>query len=412
MSTPTDCKGKSPFLLWTVYFIYFFCGLTQFFEGAFLPEFREIFHLGYQQQMYTMFAKNVPFALALGIGFAVRSIGYKRCLTVAMLLFSAGTFLLIPGLRSQSYGLVLLGFFLIGLGFNFQMVAGNPLLTALGPSTTSSSRLNLGNALGAFAQILAPAALSIMMPAVALSVTGRLPAMTRLFSVLAAVLFATAFVTAVGKGVPTPLDAAPAQAQRLERNRLLNGDLLFAFVTILVVLGAEASLFGFFRNYLEDPSVAGLTPPQSQRFFTVYLAAFALGRMAASWIQKRVDPAAHLLLHAGFAVVCLVGMIFARGAFAIVSVLAIGLFVSIFYPTLYALAISKAGAWTGEASGLLTMGFLGCAIIPVLQGRLADGIGLRNAYALDIIAYLCAAAYALRQLRASAPKAALAARSV
>ncbi len=134
-------------MLSLVYFIFFFCGLTQCFEGVFLPEFKVYFGLGYQQQMYTMFAKNIPFLLAVGIGYLIRYVGYRACMTVAMALFSAGTLMLIPGLRTGRYEIVLLGFFLIGLGFNCELVAGNPMLSALGPAAQASSRLNFGNAL-------------------------------------------------------------------------------------------------------------------------------------------------------------------------------------------------------------------------------------------------------------------------
>ena len=78
-------------LLYTVYFIYFFCGMALCFEGAFNPEFKDHFHLSYQQQQYTTFAKNIPFALAVVIGFLIPRIGYKNCLSVAMGLFAAGT---------------------------------------------------------------------------------------------------------------------------------------------------------------------------------------------------------------------------------------------------------------------------------------------------------------------------------
>lgn len=399
LQNPPEKATNATVFLWTVYFIYFFCGLTQCFEGAFLPEFKEHFRLGYQQQMYLMFAKNIPFVLAIAIGLAVRSIGFKKCLTVAMLLYAGGTFLLVPGLQATSYGVVLLGMFLIGLGFNFQMVAGNPLLTTLGPEEGSSSRLNLGNSLGAFAQIMAPAILSFLIPATAVSVDAKLPVMYRLFIVLGAVLLVTAAVTAVAKKVETPFERTRAGTGRRAGLHLLTANLVSGFLTILLVLGAEAALFGFFRNYLEDPSIAGLSPRQSQRMFTVYLAVFAVGRMAASWIQKHIRPAIHVILHAGAAIVCVVAVMTTHGTPAIAAMLAAGFFVSIFYPTLYALAIEGMGEWTGEASGLLTVGFLGCAVIPVLQGRLADAIGIQNAYVLDLVAYVCAAAYGVARLR-------------
>jgi FHS family L-fucose permease-like MFS transporter len=90
---------------------------------------------------------------------------------------------------------------------------------------------------------------------------------------------------------------------------------------------------------------------------------------------------------------------FAKGTAAVVAVTAIGFFVSIFFPTLYSLVIVGMGDLTGQASGLLTMGFVGCALIPVLQGRLADTIGLQLCYALGVGAYLLALLYALDRWR-------------
>ena len=126
-----NCAERT--LLLTVYFIYFFCGMTLCFESVFLPEFKEYYQLNYQQQMYTMFAKNVPFLAAVAIGVLMQRIGFKTCLSVAMLLYALGTLLLVPGLASsQNYWMVLLAFFVIGTAFNFQLVAGNPLLMRIG----------------------------------------------------------------------------------------------------------------------------------------------------------------------------------------------------------------------------------------------------------------------------------------
>ena len=119
-------------LLYSVYFIYFFCGMAMCFEGAFMPEFKELFHLGYQQQMYIIFAKNIPFVLfSLLIGLLSKKTGFKNCLTIAMFLFAAGTALLIPGMIQRNFYFLFFAFFVIGTGFNFELVAGNPLLSRL-----------------------------------------------------------------------------------------------------------------------------------------------------------------------------------------------------------------------------------------------------------------------------------------
>jgi len=171
---------------------------------------------------------------------------------------------------------------------------------------------------------------------------------------------------------------------------------VLGFVAIFLILGVEAGLFGLYRNFLEDPAIAGLTARQSQRLFTVYFALFALGRLAASWVQKRIRPSTQLVWHLAAAGVCLAVAIAARGWVAVAAVTAIGFFVSILFPTLYAIAIEGMGELTGQVSGLLVMGFVGCAVIPVVQGRLADTIGLQPSYAIGFAAYAFAAWYTLR----------------
>jgi MFS transporter, FHS family, L-fucose permease len=176
---------------------------------------------------------------------------------------------------------------------------------------------------------------------------------------------------------------------------------MFGFVTIFLVLGAEAGLFGLYRNYLEDAKIAGLTTHQSQFMFTVYFAVFALGRLVGSAVQKKIHPATTLVFGATVALFLLAVIVTAKGPLAIAAITAIGFFVSIFFPTLYALAIEGLGEQTAKASGLLTMGFLGCAVLPVLQGWLADrpGLGLQRSYALSFLAYLAVLAYAWKAMR-------------
>ncbi len=421
-SAPTPAPSSGP-LLYTVYFIYFFCGLTLCFEGAFNPEFKDYFQLGYQQQMYTMFAKNIPFVLAVGIGLLIARLGYKNCLTTGMVLFAVDTLLLVPGLHGGSYALVLVAFFIIGLGFNFQLVAGNPLLSALGPADGASSRLNLGNALGAIAQILGPVTLTLIIPAGVTKVEDKLPYMKGLFTVIGALLLGIAWLTflirtgAVGvlrAGSPEEKGAAGTAVLPTTRAtvaspgpRWLTPGLVFGFAAIFLALGAEAGLFGLYRNYLEDPRIAGLTSRDSQRMFTLYFAVFALGRVIGSAVQKKIRPVWTLMIGAVAALALLGVIVSARGTVAIAAVTTIGFFVSIFFPTLYALAIEGLGEQTAKASGLLTMGFLGCATFPVLQGRIADRFGLQCSYALAFAAYAGVLAYAWTHVstRKAAPNA-------
>jgi FHS family L-fucose permease-like MFS transporter len=288
----------------------------------------------------------------------------------------------------------------IGMGFNFQLVAGNPLLSGLGPPEGGSSRLNLGNALGAVAQIIAPLILTLLIPAGAVTVADRIPYMKVLFGVIGAVLLGIMVLTLLARNVDIsaslqatasgPASTGPAVSLWSQPKILLG------FLTIFLVLGAEAGLFSFFRNFLEDPAVARVSSRDSQRLFTVFFAVFAGGRLAGSWLQKRVKPASSLAFNALAALVLAGVVTVAKGPAAIVAVILLGFFVSIFFPTLYSLAIAGLGEQTAKASGLLTMGFLGCALLPVLQGKLADTMGLQRSFWVLAPPYLFALFYALK----------------
>lgn len=384
-------------LLLLVYFIYFFCGLTQCFESVFLPEIRTLYHLNYQQQMYTILAKNLPFLVAPAIGLFTARLGCKPCLAIAMLLYALGAACMAAAVGNGSYIFVLLSFFVIGTGFAVQMVAGNPLLRALGPVDLAASRMNLGNALGAIAQILAPALLTLLIPASAVLVSERLPRIRGLFATLAALLIAVTVLVYNSRDSRADLPISP-RAKSAALELLAQPHDWLGFGTIFLVLGIEASLFVMYRNYVESPAIAGLSAHSSERLLTLYFALFAAGRLAGSWIQKRIRPELNVIAFAVPAALCLVGVVTMRGRVALAAVTTVGFFISIFFPTLYAVFLRDSHGNPALSSGMLTMGFLGCAVIPVLQGRLADSFGLSNSYLPGIAIYILVALIAAREL--------------
>ena len=392
-------------LLYSVYFIYFFCGMAMCFEGAFMPEFKEHFQLTYQQQMYTMFAKNIPFVIfSILIGLLSKKIGFKNCLTIAMFLFAIGTALLITGLQSGNYAVVLVAFFVIGTGFNFELVAGNPLLSGLGDHAGSSSRLNLGNALGAIAQIIAPLIILIILPVSVVTIKDKIPYMNDLFLAIAIILVITGILTVILKDGKINFDEQ--KYNQLDKSVhvesvLHNKKLILGFIAIFIALGAESGIFGLYRNYLEDPTIAALSSHQSYVLYTIYFATFAVGRLVGAFVQKRINPALTLVFCVMVAMVLLLIMMTTTGIVAVVSITLLGFFISIFFPTLYAISIEGMGKNTAIASGLLTMAFLGAAILPVLQGKLADWLGLKYSFLISIATYSYVLYFALRNIKYS-----------
>lgn len=309
-------------LLYLVYFIYFFCGMTQSFESVILPELKEYFHLGYQQQMYVVTAKSIPFVLCPLLALFIQKVGYVRSLGIAMSMYTAGTALLIPGLAFSHYWIVLIGFGIIGSGFTLQMIAGNPMISALGPASGSSSRLNLGNALGAIAQIIAPALMSIILPATAIAVQSKMPRILGLLLVLGALLTVISAITFGMRSSFTDFTDAAAgigSPRAAERSAWRNPAVITGACIIFLVLGAEASLFSNFLNFVESGSAGSLSSHVAQRLFTIYFALFAGGRLSAAWLQKRISPEVHLVISLAGALISLGVLMFTTGTAAVVG---------------------------------------------------------------------------------------------
>jgi FHS family L-fucose permease-like MFS transporter len=165
---------------------------------------------------------------------------------------------------------------------------------------------------------------------------------------------------------------------------------------IFLVLGAEASLFSNFLNFVESPLIASYSSHAAQRLFTVYFGLFAAGRLSAAWWQRRISPEFHLLICLVASLLSLCLILSNSGVVAVAAALALGFFVSIFFPTLYAMGLRDAGPWKAQASGMLTIGFLGAAFVPIMQGHLADYAGLQRSYLMETCIYLVITVYAGR----------------
>jgi len=407
--------------LYLVYFIYFFCGMAQCFESVFPNEFIEYFHLTNTQWAYTSLAKNSAFLLlSIPIGYIASNIGYRKCLTIAMFLYATGTFLIIPALNHGWYWLILSAFFIVGAGFNFQLVVGNPLLSDLGKPEGSASRLNFGNALGAIAWIIAPLLITIIVPAGITHSAGKIPYMIRIFSAIATILVITLIATLfVREQNQSPKrDKKPASVKSSDAPVWKNTRVLLGFVAIFLVLGCEGGIFSFYQVYLKNSTstlselqksnftyYTGIQLTQNQLLFTVFFSLYAAGRLLASIIQRKVKPAFTVIGTLAISLVILVLVVFVTKSIAgIILITCLGFFISILFPTLYAMAIEGLGENTAKASGILTMGFLGGTVIPVIQGKLADIFTVGFSFITAIVAYVIVLMYVFYYLRVTSKK--------
>ena len=164
-------------------------------------------------------------------------------------------------------------------------------------------------------------------------------------------------------------------------------------IAIFLYVGAEVSIGSFLINYLSLPTIGNISEAEAARYVSLYWGGAMVGRFAGFMLLRTLDPHRLLGTFAMVAAVLAGVTMLTEGRNALWSVVAIGLFNSIMFPNIFALGIARMGAMTDKASSLLIMAIVGGAIVPLLQGLLADRIGIQHAFILPLLCYLYVAFY-------------------
>ena len=318
----------------------------------------------------------------------------------------------------RSYPLFLLALFVLASGITLLQVAANPYVAILGKPETASSRLNLTQAFNSLGTTIAPYFGSLLILSIAAKSTEEIAKMNSAnltayqlaeasavqvpYLALAAALFLIAGLIAVFK-LPK-IEASSVTSS--EGNGKSYDDqhpsawkykhLLLGAVAIFVYVGAEVSIGSFLVNYFGDPEIMGLAEAEAGKFVSFYWGGAMVGRFIGSAVQRKIKPGYVLSFNAVFASLLVVVSMLTYGYVAMWSILLVGLFNSIMFPTIFTLAINGLGKHTGQGSGILCMAIVGGAIIPVIQGFLADNIGIHHAFILPVICYFFIAYYGVR----------------
>ena len=171
--------------------------------------------------------------------------------------------------------------------------------------------------------------------------------------------------------------------------------LVLGAVGIFVYVGAEVSIGSFLVNFFAEPSIAGMAEDTAAHYVSYFWGGAMVGRFIGSFAMRYIDDGKALAFNAVIAGILLVVTVFTTGHTAMWAVLAIGLFNSIMFPTIFSLALHGLGRLTSQGSGILCLAIVGGAILPVAQGALADAIGVQLAFLMPVICYVYIAYYGL-----------------
>ena len=435
---------RGPFTVMTV--LFFMWGFMTVFNDILIPRFKEAFTLNYFQAMLVQFAffgayfigALLYYLISAVAGDPIARIGYKNGVVIGLLISAAGSALFWPAAAALSYALFLAGLFVVGLGFAMLQIAANPYVTILGPERTASSRLNLAQAFNSvgttigpliggylifqyFAKTGAHGAESVKVPYIAFCVV---------FLVLAAVFFFTHLPHIVGEG-------------KIERGAgaLKHPQVILGALAIFMYVGGEVSVGSSIINFLGQKSVAGLDPVEASKYVSLFWGGMLIGRfmgavelsemkktnkqlllvaipavavailaalrgwaivgnylplLAVCWLLFQFGRALAgrtLLIFSATIMVLLAVAIAIGGRLAMWCVVGVGLFTSIGWPNIFSLALEGMGVYKSQVSSLLVMSVLGGALLPPLQGHIADVVGLQFSYIVPLVAYAYVAFY-------------------
>lgn len=396
--------------------LFFMWGFLTCLNDILVPHLKPIFDLNYAQVMLIQFAFfSAYFFFSIPAGKVIDWIGYKRAMVVGLLTMGVGALIFIPAASAPSFPLFLTALLILGAGITVLQVAANPYVAVLGAPQTASSRLNLTQAFNSLGTFLAPyfgsffilsgAALSLeemrnLSPA-ALYAYRLHEASSVKLPYLGISLALVVLATIIGSVKLPPMTTAARHGETATAHASIwkYRHLVLGAVAIFVYVGAEVSIGSFLVNYFTQPDIGGLTAKAAAKFVSFYWGGAMVGRFIGSAILRKVRTGTLLAIVAIVACLLVITSMATTGHFAMVAILLVGLFNSIMFPSIFTLGIAELGPLTGDASGLLNTAIVGGAIIPVLEGALADRIGLHHAFIIPAICYLYILYYALKGSR-------------
>ncbi|BAI95796.1 L-fucose permease [Sphingobium indicum UT26S] len=389
--------------------LFFMWGFITVINNTLLPHLRSVFELSYTQTtliesvwFIAYFVASIPSAKL------IERIGYQRSLVTGLLVMAAGALGMMLAASIPSYGVTLLMLFVIASGITLLQVAANPYVAVVGRPETASSRLNLVQAMNSAGTMLAPMFGAYLILGrskggtaqgeVVLTQAERLADAQSVilpYGLVAMVLVVLAVVIA-----RFPLPAMGASATRLAKEERkkhslwAHRNLVFGIPAIFIYLIAEIGVANLFVNFVSQPDIANLTHEQAGRYLTFLWGGMMVGRFAGSAIMQRFDAGKVLAAFSIGAFLVMMITVFTHGEVAMWSLILVGLFHSIMFPTIFTLGIKGLGPLTEEGSGLLIMAIAGGALV-VVQGWLADHFGLQTSFLLTAACELYILFYAL-----------------
>lgn len=405
--------------------LFFMWGFITVLVDSLIPRLKEVFELSFFEAGLVQFAFFLAYGLlSIPSGFILAKIGYKKGILLGLAIMGVGCLLFYPAASLRLFPIFLIGYFILAGGMTVLQVAANPYVAVLGSEETASSRLNLSQAFNSLGTAIAPAFGAIFLLSDSIKSSNEIAlfsateketyfineasAVQLPFIVLAVSLLVLALLISFIK-LPNILNkennAGHGYTEALKHKVLKLGA-----IGIFVYVGAEVAIGSYLVNYFLDMNMADLirnnnfmatlskTVLQQDiatvdnkaivgSFVLFYWSGAMVGRFIGAYLTRIIAPSKVLALFATMAITLLAISMLTNGFIAMWSILLVGLFNSIMFPTIFTLSLNGLGEYKPQASGILCTAIVGGAIIPPLYGYLTDNFDFKPALTLMVLCY-------------------------
>jgi FHS family L-fucose permease-like MFS transporter len=394
--------ADAPDLRLFVFALFFIFGGITSLNDVVIPKLKGLFALKYGEVMLVQSAFFVAyFIISLPAAAVVRRIGYMRAAALGLLLMTAGCLLFIPASSSGIFATFLAALFVLAAGITVVQVVANPLISMLGRPATAHSRLTFAQAFNSLGTTIFPYVGSILIlgsiskvdpsqlapAALAAFRAQETHVIVRTYLGLAAVLVLVAAVVWMRRNrlqeVRDEDHSIMGHPFALLRQRRFG----FGALCIFLYVGAEVAIGSVIVSYLMQTNVLSLSPEDAGKHVPFYWGGAMVGRFIGAYLLRIFSPGKVLACAAGGVIVLLLTSANSTGPLAGWALLAVGLFNSIMFPTIFSLACEGLGPRAAEGSGIICMAIVGGAVVPLITGRIADWAGLQFALTAPAVCY-------------------------
>jgi FHS family L-fucose permease-like MFS transporter len=378
--------------------LFFMWGALTSLNDVLIPHFQHVFSLNLKFSMLVQTAFFASyFVFSLPSAKIIDWMGYHKAMVTGLLVMGLGAFLFVPAAKVPSFGLFLAALIVLAAGITLLQVAANPYVAVLGKPETASSRLNLTQAFNSLGTTIAPwigGFFILSSAAIAMNQTPvqQAASVIKPYVGLGVALVLLAIAIASFK-LPKIASAEHHVGEKVDDSIWKHPSLIYGAIGIFVYVGAEVAIGSSIANYLALDNIGHLVSPSSfpdaalryqealraaAKYISLYWGGAMIGRFIGSAILQKIKTSSVLAICTIMAALLVTISVVSNGPLAMWSILLVGFFNSIMFPSIFTMGIAELGPLTGKGSGIMIMAIVGGAVIPLLVGYVGDVVNAKS----------------------------------